>query len=276
MPKTNTKTQLARDLGISRSMLYYQPKQPGIDEVVKSEIKTVLAANPSYGHKRIALALECNKKRILRVMKKFDIKPYKRRVKRLRKKADEGKPSAPFLNLIEHICPIRPNIIWVSDFTPISFHQRLIYLSTILDLFTREILGWHILTRHPKELVLEALEQALSKTNKLPEIIHSDQGSEYDSQAWANLIQSQGIKVSMSRKASPWENGYQESFYSQFKVDLGNPNQYETLGELVEAIHQTIFYYNYKRIHTKLKMSPKQFREQFYLKVKSQSIAQVV
>ena len=222
MPKPNTKTQLARDLGISRSMLYYQPKQPKIDEAVKEEIKAVLKDNHSYGHKRIALALEYNKKRILRVMKKFGLKPYKRRIMRLRKKADEGKPSAPFLNLIENICPIKPNEIWVSDFTPIPFHQRLIYLSTILDLFTREVLGWHILTNHPKELVLEALYQALTKTTQLPEIIHSDQGSEYDSHAWTNLIQGLGIKVSMSRKASPWENGHQESFYSQFKVDLGN------------------------------------------------------
>jgi len=63
----------------------------------------------------------------------------------------------------------------------------------------------------------------------------------------------------MSRKASPWENGYQESFYSQFKVDLGDPNSFESLGELVAEIYRLIFVYNYFRIHSKLKMPPAVF-----------------
>jgi len=64
----------------------------------------------------------------------------------------------------------------------------------------------------------------------------------------------------MSRKASPWENGYQESFYSQFKVDLGDPNSFESLGELVAEIYRLIFVYNYFRIHSKLKMRPQFLR----------------
>jgi len=65
----------------------------------------------------------------------------------------------------------------------------------------------------------------------------------------------------MSQKGAPWENGYQESFYSQFKVDLGDPNRFTTLGELVYAIYQTIHSYNHSRIHTKLKMPPAVFAE---------------
>ena len=63
----------------------------------------------------------------------------------------------------------------------------------------------------------------------------------------------------MSKKGAPWENGFQESFYSGFKLDLGEPNRFNNLGELVEAIYQTIHYYNNSRIHTKLKSSPHQF-----------------
>ena len=63
----------------------------------------------------------------------------------------------------------------------------------------------------------------------------------------------------MSRKSSPWENGYQESFFSTFKLELGDPGRFNTLGELIEEIHLTINYYNRKRIHSKLKMAPYQY-----------------
>lgn len=70
----------------------------------------------------------------------------------------------------------------------------------------------------------------------------------------------------MSAKGHPWENGFQEVFYSQFKVDLGHPDQYPDWGELIEAIHLQINYYNKDRIHTSLKTSPIKFKEQYLLK----------
>lgn len=261
-----TKTELARRLGVSRSSLYYQHKQPLIDEEIKRQIEAVLTDNPAYGHKRIALALKLNKKRILRVMKKFGIKPYRKR-KSPRKKGDENKKPTKYSNLIIDLKPERLNHIWVSDFTYIRFKERFIYLATIMDLFTREILGWNISRFHNQELVLGALEQAVKNHHdKLPEYLHSDQGSEYDSQAWTELAESLGIKISMSKKQSPWENAYQESFYSQFKVDLGDPERFEILGELIAEIHNAINYYNKTRIHGKLKMSPSQFKKQFLQK----------
>lgn len=119
---TLTKTALALKLGVSRSSLYYQHKRPAIDEEVRRQIEAVLASHPAYGHKRIALALKLNKKRILRVMKKFDLKPYRRR-RTPRKLADEGKPATRYQNLIKNFCPIRQDIVWVSDFTYIKFHE---------------------------------------------------------------------------------------------------------------------------------------------------------
>ncbi len=74
----------------------------------------------------------------------------------------------------------------------------------------------------------------------------------------------------MSAKASPWQNGFQESFYGSFKEELGNVKEFENLGELVEAIHQTINYYNKKRIHTALKTSPTKFYQK-YLNLKLQA-----
>ena len=263
-PKKVTKTELAASLGVSRSSLYYQPKRPTLDLEIKAQIESVLVDNPSYGHKRVALELKFNKKRIRRVMKKFDLKPFRRRPRKPNKKDDLNKPPTKYQNLIKGFCPIRPNVVWVSDFTYIEFQGRFIYLATVMDLFTREIIGWNISRFHNKELVIGALLNALANSESPPLYIHSDQGSEYDSVDYTKLCKTNGIKVSMSRKASPGENAFQESFYSTFKLDLGNTGQFETLGELVEALHLQIHRYNNQRIHTKLKMSPKQFREQYF------------
>jgi transposase InsO family protein len=109
--------------------------------------------------------------------------------------------------------------------------------------------------------VLEALLDAIKTLKAVPKIIHTDQGSEYCSKENIDFLTSLGIHISMSKKASPWENGYQESFYNNFKTDLGLEfDRFATIGELVEGIHQTITYYNTKRIHTSLKMSPEQFK----------------
>lgn len=96
-----------------------------------------------------------------------------------------------------------------------------------------------------------------------PTVVHSDQGCEYTSQDYAQMVQNFGVTVSMSTKASPWENGFQESFFNNFKTDLGLEfDRFEDTGQLVEAIHHTIHDYNHHRIHTTLKMPPYQFRLQ--------------
>ena len=256
----NTKTALAKKLGVSRGMLYYQHRMKVTDEALKENIAVVMDQNQSYGHKRIALELKLNKKRILRVMKKFHLVPAKRRGKKPQKSDDLGKPESKYPNLIETFCPIRPNVVWAGDFTHIRFQNSWVYLSTVMDIFTREILGWHLATNHQTDLIIEAFLDALDKRKLSPIYFHSDQGSEYDSDEYLNLIQNNGVMVSMSRKSHPWENGFQESFYSGFKLDLGPTNHYQDLGELFEVIAKQIHYYNTTRIHTKLKTAPEKFR----------------
>ena len=251
-----TKTSLAKKLGVSRGMLYYSHKKPAADENLKKGIEKVTEANPSYGHKGIALELKLNKKRVLRVMKKFHLMPKRRRNQKFIKPDDLGKPETKYQNLIEGFCPIRSNIIWVGDFTHIRFKDSWVYLATVMDIYTREIVGWHLSVNHSKDLIIKAFLDAIDKRKTTPVYFHSDQGSEYESGEYLKLIESSGIKVSMSRKSSPWENGYQESFYSGFKLDLGETNHYQDLGGLFEVIAKQLYYYNNLRIHTKLKMPP--------------------
>ena len=217
-----TKTSLAKKLGVSRGMLYYQHKRPLTDEALKEDILKVMDEHKSYGHKRIAIELKLNKKRILRVMKKFHLKPIKRRGKNPQKPDDLGKPETKYQNFIETFCPIKPDIVWVGDFTHIRFHNNWVYLSTVMDIYTREILGWHLSINHQRDLVIEAFLDSLDQRKVAPIYSHSNQGSEYESEEYLNLIESNGVIVSMSRKSHPWENGYQESFFGRFKDEAGD------------------------------------------------------
>ncbi len=250
-----SKTALARELGVARSTLYYQPKLPGKDEALKLEITRVLKLHPSYGHKRLALHLKVNKKRVLRVMHLYQMKPYRRRGK---KPWRPPTPATRYPNLLKGNFPGQVGLIWVSDFTYIPFHGRFVYLATVMDLYCRKVVGYHISTAHNTPLVAGALFSALTN-HSAPKVIHSDQGVEYAAKAYTELAERFGIQISMSAKASPWENGYQESFFSRFKVDLGDPHRFTTLGELVEYIHLTLYVYNTYQIHKKLKMSPIQY-----------------
>lgn len=253
--KPLTKKALAKEAGVSISSLYYQVKQPAKDWQLKQQIEQVLSENHSYGHKRIALELHINKKRVRRVMKLYGLKPYRRRPAKPHKQRDNGMTN-PFPNLLQQInFPLAPNIVWVSDFTHLKWAGKWIYLATIMDIFDRRVVGWSVLTSHSVELTIKALIDAIEKQG-LPKILHSDQGSEYKSKVYTKFVASLGIRQSMSKKASPWENGYQESFYSGFKVDFGDPDRYKTLGELTAAIYLQIHYYNTKRIHGTLKMPP--------------------
>jgi len=244
-----------KHIGISRTHQYYVHKQPDKDWKTKQLIEESLRDHPAYGHKRLALHLNINKKRVLRVMRIFGIKPYRRTTK----KPLHTKPKdSVFPNLLMFETPRGPGDIYASDFTYIKYKGIWIYPATIIDVYTREIVGISILTTHAAQLIMNAMSCAVLDRPP-PRIIHSDQGSEYASKNYTTFIQTLGITQSMSAPGCPWENGYQESFYKGFKMDLGDPERFDSLGELIAEIYKTINYYNRNRIHTALGMSPVQF-----------------
>ncbi len=254
-----TRAALARQLGISRASLYYTSKQLPKDWALKKEIEKVLHEYPGYGSPRVALALGINEKRAARVMRLFGVKAYRRRGRRFRKR---GTSKQEYLNLLREVVPSKPNDAWVADFTYLPFKQSFVYVATVMDCLTKEVAGISISLRHDTPLVLEALFSAVHHRPR-PKIFHSDNGREYGSKTFTGALSELGIQISRSKKACPWENGLQESFYSQFKVDLGDPNRFKTLGELVYEIHRTIWAYNHTRIHSILKMPPFLFSSRY-------------
>lgn len=245
----------AKELGVSRGSLYYQPKQPNKDWILKCQIEETLREYPSYGSRRIATQLKLNRKPVKRVMNLFGIKAYRRHGRKW-KKTKNIKVVYP--NLLLTTYPAYENHIWAADFTHIPFQGKTVYVATVEDLFTRKIVGFSVYTTHAVQLVLSALMNALH-TNSRPTIFHSDNGSEYNADIFIEALKTVGTFISRSAPGCPWENGYQESFYDKFKIDLGDPCRFKTLGELVYEIYRTIWKYNNTRIHSALKMSPVQF-----------------
>ena len=252
-----SKALRARELGVSRSTMYYRPKKPDRDWQMKCRIEEVLRTpgKHSYGSPRIAIELGRNHKAVERVMKLFGIKAYRRRG---RKWKNTKNIKVVYPNLLMTTFPMYENHIWVSDFTYIPFQGGAVYVATVEDLFTRKVVGVSVYTTHAVQLTLSCFMNAIL-TSARPKIFHSDNGSEYDAKIFIEALETVGVMISRSAPGCPWENGYQESFYDKFKIDLGDPGRFNTLGELVFEIYQTIWRYNNTRIHTALKMPPVQF-----------------
>lgn len=190
------------ELGVSRSSLYYHPKLPEKDELLRVEIESVMKLNPGYGHRRVSDALGIDKKRALRVMKKFNLKPA-RRCQTPRKPEDLNKQDSNHPDITKLISSIAPDFIWTDDFTFISYKGQFVFLAVVQDRWTAEILGSRVMTSHCKELVIDTFQDALLKHETSPEYFHSDQGSEYDSKDFKSLLTTHNVKTSNSPKASP-------------------------------------------------------------------------
>lgn len=263
-PSVN-KSLLCKHLSLNRSSLNYKSILEVKDLTLKTKIKEVLESNPCYGSPRVAISLGINPKRACRVMFKFGLKARLRKPKHS-KPQDLGNIPQGVPNLLKPILEqrqiMRPNQVWCSDFTYLRYKDSFLYLATVIDCFSKQIVGFRISTRHTQEFILGTIQEAIENHGK-PSIFHSDQGSEYTSYLIQDYLKHNQIKQSYSAKASPWENGSQESFYGKFKLELPNLNQYQSLGELVAFIYQHIHYYNYDRIHTTIKTSPVKFKQKY-------------
>lgn len=250
-------------MNINHKNIYHQSKKDMKDLVVKNDIEETFKTHPAYGHRRVALELKVNHKKILRIMHKFNLKPP--RLWYQKKFITRSNPAYKnqFTNLLKDTDLKQYDMgdIWSSDLTYIKFQGSFLYLAIIADIVSKEIVGFNLSTKHDSDLVLKTLKQALLKTKKSPQIFHSDRGGEYLSGDCIEFLEDLGIKISVSDPGSPWQNSWSESFFSRFKMESGNLNRFDSLGELIEYIFEYFHYYNNLRIHTKIKMSPVQFKQ---------------
>lgn len=211
----------------------------------------------------MATHLKVNHKRTERVMRENGITPPRRKTTNYYTTRSTSDHS--YENLIKEIdkSTIPPHHIWVSDLSYIKYSGAFYYLATIEDLSTRRIIGAQVGRHHDSSLVIATIRQAITASGGvLPTYFHSDQGKEFMASGTTEYLELQGVRVSVSDKGSPWQNGYKESFFGRFKEEFGDFNRFDTPGQLIEEIYSHIHYYNYDRIHTSLNMSPVAYTKQ--------------
>ena len=195
--------------------------------------------------------LQCSENRIARRMQKLGLKGIQAKKFKRTTDSNHDKPVAP--DLIEQdFTALAPNQKWVSDLTYVWTDEGWLYLAVIMDLYSRAIIGWSMGKRMTQQLMCDALTMALFRRG-FPKgvIIHSDRGSQYCSTAYQKLIKMTGLRCSMGRRATCYDNAAMESFFHTLKVELIHRERYPTRQEAKGAIFEYIeTYYNRKRRHS--------------------------
>nr|WP_259417126.1 IS3 family transposase [Bacillus toyonensis] len=214
------------------------------DKRLKKVIQSIHLKHKEYGYPRMKIALEeegyfINHKKVYRLMSELNIQSIIRKKRRFFK----GNYSNTFPNVLNREFKDRQqNEALVTDITYLRFQEGFRYLSVVQDIYNNEVVSWKISKRNDNELVLDTIELLAQKRDVRGTILHSDQGFQYTSYAYNKRLLDLGIIGSHSRKGNCHDNACIESFFSHFKTEA----------DLIQAIEEYIYFYNYKRFQKRL------------------------
>lgn len=224
-------------------------------------------AKGEYGWPRVWRELRANsvrvwKERVRRLMKEHDIKARGKRKFIVTTDSKHSLPIAPNL-LNRNFQPDAPNCVWASDITYIQTDAGWLYLVVILDLYSRQVVGWSMQPHMQSSLVTDALKMAWFRRRPEPGLIfHSDRGSQYCSHVFQNTLAEYGMQSSMSRKANCWDNAPIESLWGSLKVGRLYEMRFETRRQAMNEVIDWLIYYNHRRLHSTLNyISPMKFEQ---------------
>jgi putative transposase len=221
------------------------------------------ASHGIYGAPRVFLDLReagetCSKHRIARLMRVNHLRAlHGYRTRRML----VGKPSVLIPNILKRQFTVtRRNKAWVTDITYIRTWQGWLYVAVIMDLFSRRIVGWSARPTIHRDVVLDAVLMAVRRRRPRGTLIHSDQGTQYGSDAWRRFCRSHHLEPSMSRKGNCWDNAVAESFFSSLKKERIKKHIYKTRELARDDVADYISFYNRTRRHSHIGgVSPEQF-----------------
>lgn len=243
-------------LQVPRSSLYYKPKgENEINLKLMAIMDRHLTQHPTEGvvsmvYLLTGLGFVVGPKRIRRLFRLMGRETLYRR-KNLTK-CGLREYIRPYL--LRNLKVERPNQVWVTDITYIPMQKGFMYLTAVMDVYSRKILSWGISNSQDAKWCKQVLEEAIREYDK-PEIINSDQGSQYTSALWINYLEGQGIKVSMDGKGRALDNVYIERFWKSIKYDYIYLNPSEDGYELLKGVKWYMEYYNQK-VHHSTKEKP--------------------
>ena len=213
-------------------------------------------SNKVYGSPRIhedliAEGETCGVNRVVRLMKKADIES--KMARKFVVTTDSRNTSKPAPDLLKRRFSVdKHNEAWVSDTTFIATREGWLYLAVILDLFSRQVIGWSMSTKNDTVLVQDALTMAVWRRGKINDVIvHSDQGSTYASGSYQKQLSDNSLRCSMSRKGECLDNAVAESFFGSLKNELVYHEDYRTRAQARQSIFEYIeVFYNRNRRHS--------------------------
>lgn len=227
---------------------------------------------PRVWKKLLAQCIRVSKDRVQRLMKLHGIKA---RTKRRFKATTDSKHNLPVApNLLQRdFSPAKPDQVWTTDITYLWTDEGWLYLTVILDLFSRQVVGWSLKPHMRTELVSDALRMAWFR--RRPEaglILHSDRGSQYCSDEFQALLKGYGMRCSMSRKANCWDNSPTESLWGSLKQARIHGQRFATRREAMDEVLDWLSFYNHGRLHSTLNyVSPMQFEQDWHAAQRKQA-----
>ena len=258
--KNNKDVSMVKQCGLidlSRGSLYYEPV-PYSEEELKlfNEIDVVYTDKPYYGHRKIwhellRRGLLIGRDRTLKYMQIMGLKPFYPH----KGTSIPDKQHKKYPYLLKNMLICRPNQVWAADITYIRLAKGFCYLVAIIDWYSKYILSYRISTTLDASFCVDALREALEKY-PAPEISNTDQGSQFTSTDYTEILLSQEIKISMDSKGRALDNIIIERFFRSLKHEDIYLKEYRCLAELKTGVAEYMFKYNHERLHEALDYRP--------------------
>ena len=235
--------------------------EPDRDMDLRDAIQKIAVEWPSYGRPRITKELrrrgwQVNPKRVYRLMREDNLLCVRKR--KFVVTTDSNHTRKVYPNLARNMILTSTDRLWRADITYIRLRDEFVFLAVILDAYSRRVIGWALDRTMEDSLTLTALRMALAhRAVEAGLVHHSDRGSQYASTDYTELLQENGIEISMSRKGNPWDNAACESFMKTLKYEEVLRNEYRDLAEARSSIREFLEkVYNQKRLHSALGYLP--------------------
>lgn len=247
------------------------------DQRLLGQIKqSWLESGAVYGYRKVwddlrELGERCGKNCIYRLMRQASLRSQTGYGRRPGPKG--GKPAVVAPNHLQQQFNVRaPNRVWVTDITYIRTHEGWLYLAAVIDLFSRQVIGWSMQSRMDRELALAALLMAVWRRQPQETVmVHSDQGSQFSSYDWQDFLKAHNLQQSMSRRGNCHDNAVAESFFQLLKRERIRRRIYATREEARQDVFDYIeLFYNPKRRHGyNQQQSPVNYEKQYFERLNS-------